>query len=530
MLPDYFLRQRDYLLEISRAMTSKLDLPSLLQLILESAAEMLGAQVALIAVREPDGTFRVPASYGVPAGALGLFRPLLENIPIVLSGGQWSSWQIPDLHMRLRLVSQAAGLPLRQVVALPLTLDEDLIGVIYVFRTGSGAFSSNDRQVLASFADQAAIAMRNARLYQEVLAEKSRLDAIIEHSADGVMILDRACRIQVFNRALSRMTGWRAGEAVGQPCAAVLRLQSAQGVNLCGERCPMVEEFAKPANGEAPASYYVEGDIARPDGSRVSAGVTHTLLYDDAGRLLNIVVNVHDITRFREAEELKSTFISIISHELKTPVALIKGYAGTLRREDANWDQATVREGLAIIEQESDRLDRLINNLLDASRIEAGGLKLELADLSLPRLAERVVEKFRTQTQIHQFQLDFPADFPLVYADEERISEVFYNLLSNAIKYSPRGGTIRIGGQAQDGTVTVYVSDEGIGIPADEQTRLFQRFYRVDSGLRRRTQGAGLGLYLCRAIIEAHGGRIWVESQPGQGATFKFTLPRSAGE
>jgi signal transduction histidine kinase len=219
----------------------------------------------------------------------------------------------------------------------------------------------------------------------------------------------------------------------------------------------------------------------------------------------------------------------VVSHELKTPVALIKGYAGTLRREDAHWDQNTVREGLEIIEQESDRLDRLINNLLDASRIEAGALKLEPADLSLPRLVDRVVEKFRTQSQVHQFEVVFPPEFPLVYADEERMSEVFYNLLSNAIKYSPRGGVIRIGGRVQPHDVLVYVSDEGIGIPEEEQVRLFQRFFRVDSSLRRRTQGAGLGLFLCRAIIEALGGHIWVESRAGQGATFNFTLPTSLG-
>jgi len=138
------------------------------------------------------------------------------------------------------------------------------------------------------------------------------------------------------------------------------------------------------------------------------------------------------------------------------------------------------------------------------------------------------VNRLRTQTSVHRFELAFPPDFPPVFADEERISQVLYNLLNNAVKYSPRGGTIRVGGQALDREVLVYVSDEGIGIPKEEQDHLFQRFYRVDSGLRRQTPGVGLGLYLSRAIIEAHGGRIWVESEAGKGATFYFTLPRIA--
>jgi PAS domain S-box-containing protein len=527
----YELRQRDYLLEITRAMTSRLDLPSLLQLILDSAAEMLGAQAALIAVRQKDSTFRVQASYGVSTGAIPLFAPLLRDIPIVGHRAQVAGWQIPDLQARLRRVSREAGIPLRHIVALPMVLEDQLTGVIYIFRMTSVAFSAGDIGVLQTFADQAAIAVHNASLYQEVLADKQRLDALIQNSADGIMILGSDCRVEVFNKALAHMTGVSAGEAIGQPCARVLQLKGAQGEDLCGRHCAMVDAYggldgaAEPAGGHP---FYLEGDFERPDGSRVSVGLTHSLLFDADGRLQNMIVDVHDITRFREAEELQSTFISIISHELKTPVALIKGYADTLMREDAEWDRSTVREGLAIIEEESDRLEALIDNLLDASRIQAGALKLEPSDLALPRLVERVVEKFRTQTHVHQFEVNFPMDFPLVYADEERVSQVLYNLLANAIKYSPKGGTIRVGGWAGKEDAVVYVADQGIGIPEDQQEHVFERFYRVDSGLRRRTQGAGLGLYLSRSIVEASGGRIWMESKEGHGTTMYFSMPRLA--
>jgi PAS domain S-box-containing protein len=491
-MQDYQLRQREHLLQISRAMTSKLDLPSVLRLILENAVEMLRGHGGLIALRQNDDSFHVRASYGLPGRLLPLFSPLLDDIPHLTGQAHLSRWQIPDLQLKLGMVAAAAGMALRQVVALPLVIEEELIGVIYVFRTSGAAFSANDRQVLSSFADQAAIAVRNASLYQQVSAEKRRLDAIIENSADGVMILDCQGRITVFNRALAAMTGWRPEDAMGRPCHEVLQLRDRRGEDICKSDCPL--------RGLSPdADLYVEGDIERAGGAPVSVGVTYSPLYDEEDRLINIIANVYDITRFREAEEIKSTFISVISHELKTPVSIIKGYSGTLRREDARWDEETVREGLTIIEEESDRLDRLISNLLDASRAQAGSLKLEMDDVHIPKLAQRVVEGFRLQTDVH---------------------------VSNAIKYSPGGGKIRLGGYADRDKVTVYVADEGIGIPLDEQPRLFQRFYRLDSSLRRRTQGMGLGLYLCQAIVEAHRGRIWVESAPGQGSRFYFTLPR----
>lgn len=513
----YQLRQREYLLEISRAMTSRLDLRSLLRLILTSAADLVRAEAGLIALRSGQSTdLAIHASYGLPAALLGRFAPLLTDFP--LQTDQARPGITPDLQTRLNLVARAIRLPLTQVVALPLLTQERLLGLIYLFRGGSSAFTPNDEDVLASFADQAAIAVRNAQLYQQVSAEKRQLNAIIEHSADGVMILDPELRIQVFNRALSQMTGWPAERAIGRPCYEVLALERVTGQDLCSAE-PGTVAFSEGTPLQA------EGMLRRPGGSRVSVSVTYSPLHDDEGRLSAVIVNVVDITRFREAEEMKSTFVSVISHELKTPVALIKGYAGTLAREDAQWDAATLREGLTVIGEESDRLNALINNLLDASRIQAGGFKLDRSDVALPALAASVVESFRLQTDAHQFVLDFPPDFPPVFADEERLRQVFNNLLSNAIKYAPAGGEVRVGGWRKGDTVTVYVADQGIGIPLAEQDKLFQRFYRVDSSLRRSTQGAGLGLFLCRSIVEAHGGRIWLRSEPGKGTTVFFTLP-----
>ena len=166
--------------------------------------------------------------------------------------------------------------------------------------------------------------------------------------------------------------------------------------------------------------------------------------------------------------------------------------------------------------------------MLDASRIQAGAFKIERSELCLPQLAERVAENFRLQTDKHHLVTDFPEDYPDVMGDEERLRQVLNNLISNAIKYSPQGGEIRIGGWADRESATVYVADQGIGIPIEEQANIFQRFYRVDSSLRRSTQGTGLGMFLSKSIVDAHGGRIWLRSEPGKGTTVFFALPLKA--
>jgi K+-sensing histidine kinase KdpD len=277
------------------------------------------------------------------------------------------------------------------------------------------------------------------------------------------------------------------------------------------------------------AFLYVEGDLTiQGQQPYLPVGITYAPLYSEEGSLLNIIADVRDITRFRQADELKSTFISIISHELKTPVALIKGYVGTLRRKDATWDREIVEDSLRVIEEETDRLTALIENLLDASRLQAGGLSLKRSDILLSDVAKRIAERFQTQTDKHTILVDFPENFPVILADEIRIEQVFSNLISNAIKYSPQG-EIRIRGQVRRENIIVCVTDQGPGIATNDIPFIFDRFYRAPDAARQ-TKGAGLGLYLTRAIIEAHNGRIWVDPTNGAGGRICFSLPRQVDE
>jgi signal transduction histidine kinase len=226
-------------------------------------------------------------------------------------------------------------------------------------------------------------------------------------------------------------------------------------------------------------------------------------------------------------EAMQSSFVSIVSHELQTPVAIIKAYAGTLARPDAPWSRETVTRVAHTIEEECDRLHRLITDLLDLSRIQAGRVAMTMGPVDLADLAETVAERSRTRSPQHAITTDFPADFPIIRGDREKLRQALGNLVDNAIKYSPENGPIVIGGRAERDHVIVTVHDEGIGIPTEERERIFERFHRVDTRLSRTTSGVGLGLYICKVIVEAHGGQIWVESPgTGRGSTFFIRLPR----
>ena len=226
-------------------------------------------------------------------------------------------------------------------------------------------------------------------------------------------------------------------------------------------------------------------------------------------------------------ESMQSSFISIVSHELQTPVAIIKGYAGTLARPDAPWSRDTVIRVAHTIEEECDRLHRLITDLLDLSRIQAGRVAMSIGPVDLPDLAETVAERHRPRSPAHTITTEFPPDFPIMQGDREKLRMVLANLVDNAVKYSPEGGPIVIGGRAEADHVVVAVHDQGIGIPAEEREHVFERFHRVDTRLSRTTQGVGLGLYICKVIVEAHGGSISVDSPgPGRGSTFLVRLPR----
>ncbi len=226
-----------------------------------------------------------------------------------------------------------------------------------------------------------------------------------------------------------------------------------------------------------------------------------------------------------EANHLKAEMVSVLAHEMRTPLTSIKGYATALRMEGAAFNPATQREFLQIIDEECDVLQGLIRDLLEAAVIDAGLLSLEPQPTRLDRLATSVADDMSHCTPTHRFMVDFPRDLPIMDADPDRITQVLRNLLDNAVKYSPQGGLIVVRGETRGAEMVVSVADQGIGIAPEHLNRLFEKYFRIKAGASRGVAGSGLGLPIARAIVEAHGGRIWAESRLGQGSTFYFTLP-----
>jgi PAS domain S-box-containing protein len=385
----------------------------------------------------------------------------------------------------------------------------------------NGANSTTSVQgSLRLFVAQLAAGLRAALKSQSLVKEQERLAAIFENSNGGILTVDNALRIIDFNPAMERLTGWRESEVLGRFYYDVLRPRDRQGNEVGLEGSPILQAFA----GQVVVNR--EMVIAARDGQRFTVSVTASCVRSARGEPMNGILTIRDITREREQEEQRSTFISVISHELQTPIAIIKGYASTLARTDTTLEPEALRTRLTAIEEEADRLNKLVGNLLYASRIQSGGLQMEIAPLDVASLVETVVRRLQARSPEVTVTLDIPPNLPTAMADRDRIEEVLQNLLDNAIKYSPRRRTISVACRATGEEVILRVSDAGMGIALREQEHIFDRFQRVQNTMTRTIPGAGLGLYICRAIVEAHGGRIQVESALHEGSTFSFSLPR----
>ncbi len=521
MRPDLRTQQRDFLLEITRAITAQLDLSEVLRRVLHASLVMLAGRAGIVALSDRhDQAFTVRAYSGLAADDVAQLNDKLREL---MNPGDGAGFSREFLNRKLREMAEVIDPRLAQSIAMPLVFARVPLGLLIVFRSYQTAITPEDLNALQSFADQAAIAVNNAQLYGEISQERQRLAAILNNSGDGVFILNPDLTIQQANRAFERMSGWRGDDLIDRPKSHVIVWEALESPDI--EDALEAGWARASADGRAD-TLYVEGDLLRPDGISISIGITYAPLLRADDRLESIIASVRDITNFRKAQEMQSVFISTVQHELRTPIAIIKGYASTLSRDDVEWDGEIIRENLAIIEDEADRLTKLVEDLLTASKIQAAReLRLNIADTDLQAVASRSAARLESQTK-HPIVLSFAGSFPLIPGDETRLRQVIDNLLTNAIKYSPDDTTITIGGRYTEKSVTVFVRDEGAGIAKDQIEKVFERFYRVDDQLTSSAQGAGLGLYLVKAIVEAHGGEISVKSQVGGGSTFFFTLPR----
>ena len=339
--------------------------------------------------------------------------------------------------------------------------------------------------------------------------ERNRSSAILGSMIEGVAVISEDERIIFSNRAFSRILGLdEVREIEGRPLLEIARqsdLLAAIKMALSGQ--------------EQVTSEIVVGTV-RPRSFAVTAAPVQASSHKGA------VLVLHEITDLRRLERVRQDFVANVSHEFRTPLTAIQGFAETLLGGALD-DPGNRRRFVEIIREHATRLARLTEDLLKLSRIEAGQLKLEFRPVSVTQLIESCVETAQLKAVPRRLSLDvrLPEGLPLVRGDANSLQEVLQNLLDNALQYTPAGGKIEVSALSSDGRVVVTVADTGIGIPQVEQERIFERFYRVDAARSREAGGTGLGLSIARHIMEAHGGRLWVESAVGEGSRFHFSIP-----
>ena len=487
--------------------------------ILSDAVGVLSGGAGVVAVwNGGERHFVEAATYGLDPSAMERLRPLLGEAILELAFRKQTfdrlSRLVPGLYVPATTTNEVQD----PVIALRLEVAGEMMGLICVLRPYlARPFGRGDQRLLSAFAGQVDLLVQNARLASRLAEEQRKAEFAMGNTADGIMAIDSERRIFTFNEAMERLIGWKEGEVVGSHCFEILRLEDRQGVDICQNRCPVATN--------AEGFHSLDGIITTKDGQKIDVSMSYSMARSHSGALLTTLINVRDVSRLREIEDLESTLLGTVSHQLQTPISIIKAYAGTLARPDAEWSQQTIKDKLEAIEEESDRLSDLVAKLLYTSRLGMGGLLLTRLWLSLPKEAHTVAKRLAGRTKNHKIEVKFPHDFPPVFVDPMKIEEVLMNLVENAIKFSPRGGTIRIQGETSGNEVLVTVADEGIGIPLRDQEHIFDRFYRVQDSSARVIRRTGLGLYICKTLVEAHGGRIRVESELGKGSRFTFSLP-----
>ena len=491
--------------------------PAALRLILRDVVEAVGGTGGMVAVwSNVERCFIPSASYGLSDAELLQLQPLLDEA--AKGSGEDIDTSDPFNDNNGHRDKETSQNP---IVTLPLKTGHEIIGRIYVIRPVNVVVEGDKAQpTVPSFSQGVAEGVQNAMLAYLLAEERQRVEAILEGSGEGILSLDAKRRIVRFNSAMEELTGYSRDEVLGESCSTVLGFCDWDGNSLCRKQCPMLAK----AKG-TDSLIELEGTLQTKDGQRVDVSMAYSLVESPGGRPLSAVVNVRDITRDREIEAQRSAFLSMLGHELQSPLAIIKSYTNTLSNNGDTFDRATVQQSLQVIEEECDRLSIIMKRLLLASRIESGALTLKQDPLRLDSIANKVVRRFKGVTTIHTFEVDFEADLPVALGDPDQIEDVFSNLIDNALKYSPEGGRITVTGGAKDDYIEVSFSDEGIGIPLREVDRVFERFHRVEGKAARKVRGVGLGLYLCKFIVEAHGGRIGLSSELGKGSCFTVGLP-----
>lgn len=523
------------LAEVSQNIVT-LDFEQAIAAIVESARKLLRARYAALGVMADGGEFSRFVQSGFPEDqvrAVGHWPRGTGMLGEVLRGAR--PIRLPNVRADPRFAGFPPGHPdMTGFLGVPVVFGGRTVGGLYVADKDDGTeFSAEDEEFLVFFARHAALAVSNAQLYGSVearaeelsrsfAAEKERFENLFQSVAEGIAVVDSHCNIVLWNPAAERITGFGRESVIGRDCHRFLRYADEAGRPLCeGHRCIHMEVM-----GSGVPSVSRDVFLETVGGRKLALAVSLSVLPVAEGGPPEMVEVFRDVSRERELDRLKTDFVSIVSHELRTPLSSIQGFSELMLTRTVEPEKRV--EWVRIINEESVRLGKLVDDLLDISRIESGRVALHPEPVDIPRLVDERLATFRPGLKKHTLVFHGEDGLPPVMADRDRIARAIDNLISNAIKYSPNGGEVQVTVLREADGVKVSVADQGIGIPPDKLDKVFERFERLESFITRKTQGVGLGLAISKASVEMHGGRIWADSTPGKGSVFHFTLPAMA--
>ncbi len=471
------------LYQITQFMATAQNLNQLCDTLLHEVMRSTEAEAGCLLLKDLYGDTLLPAAW------LNLGQP-----PILADEQAARAW-----------VEQAAGS--NSLLMLPLSAEEQTVGVALLIGRD---FDQHSRRFLQTVAHEMAIALRAMQRREELAAQEQKLEAIVAATTDSIIQVDQHCRVVGVNPAAAALLEVSETAALGRACADVLGC-----ANQCAGDCP----FAAVLSSRKPIEYQ-EREVQATTGLRHSVAASYAPLEVGGDDALGAVAILLDITRQKQIEQIKDDFITTVSHELRTPLTLLRGYSDTLLHLRLTREQQ--QRCFTGIANTTAALSRLVEEVLDVTRIEEGRLALQVEELSVAELVEstlRIQPEWRQRIEAHT------DGGLLIWADRVRLTQVLVNLIDNALKYSPGGQPVHLRVRALAGGVEFTVQDDGIGIPGAEQDALFTRFQRASNARASQIPGSGLGLYICRAIIEAHGGRIWLTSVQHRGATVGFMIP-----
>ena len=492
-----------------RLLTTELDPAAVLDEVVQQAPELVHADACAIRVIEDDELVVSAAVGAGAADAVGSRSP----------ASAWLSGDVLQSRSPVALEDAAADARLRALdpmlaagnaayLGVPLAGAEGApLGVLAVYAAEARRWREEEVEAMLALAASTSAALSNAELYQRVALEKERSFAILANIADGIVAVDREGLVVLWNQAAEKITGVAAEDALGHPPDDVLQgsLESASDTPA-GDRLVSISR-----NRE-----------------EVWLSLTEAVMRDPAGQVAGRIFAFRDISADRLVEQMKSDFVSSVSHGLRTPLTSIYGFAETLLRQDVLFGDAERQTFLGYIASESQRLTAIVDALLNVARLDTGDLQVHLVPTDVRDVVGELVQSAQdgAGSNSHRFVLDLPEEPLPANADRDKLRQVFSILLDNALKYSPEGGTVTVGAERKRDTVEVTVADEGMGIPQADQEQIFRKFYRgSDADSRLGPGGTGLGLFIARGLVTAMGGRIWVESREGEGSTFAFELP-----